>query len=86
MARSHGTPEPTKLSCNFTSIRLSKSDFHCAVKMSGQKNLRMEMCQKGYKTQKKCVKLSKIRFNSGGGKSRYYSKGAGKKIILSLES
>ena len=41
---------------------ISKSDFHCAGKVTSQNKLCMKMCQKGHKTQKKCVKISKIRF------------------------
>ena len=41
--------------------RLSKIDFQCADKMSGQNNLRMKICRKGHKPQKKCIKISKIR-------------------------
>ena len=41
--------------------RISKSNFHCADKMSSQIKLRMKMFRKGDKAQKKCVKISKIR-------------------------
>ena len=38
-------------------IRLYKSDLCCAGKISSQKKL----CWKGHNTQKKCIKISKIR-------------------------
>ena len=37
-------------------LRLSKSDFHCTVKMCSQKQLRMKICRKGHKHTEKVHK------------------------------
>ena len=46
---------------NTAPARLSKSDVYGADKCLAKKYLRMKICRKGHNTQKKCVKISKIR-------------------------
>ena len=43
--------------------RLSKSVFNSQTKCPAKRKLCMKMCRKGHKTQKKCVKIGKIRLD-----------------------